>query len=86
MFSNRFLSFGGDTGQLGVGNPFTIKIIQPFAQFMQAPTVKGRDSEIPPTGCPSREKSIAFLILLELSTIMQIYYFIRTYALQIVVA
>lgn len=38
---------------------------------MQAPTVKYRDSEIPPTGAPSREKSIAFLILLELFTIMQ---------------
>ena len=40
---------------------------------MQAPTVKYRDSEIPPTGGPSWENSIAILILSELSTIMQIY-------------
>ena len=40
---------------------------------MQAPTVKCRDSEIPPTGCPSRENETAVLILLGLSTIMQIY-------------
>ena len=64
MFSNQFFIFGDDTGQLRVGNPFATKIIQRFSQLMQAPTMKHRDSEIPPTGGPSWENEIVILILL----------------------